>query len=197
MFDSITVKQNLPLPKEIKKLQDWKNYSFQTKDLDNCLLDFTISKQGELFERVVEREYVPYTEQEKKNKKISPWDLYKEVIEKNSYDKKIDHHGVLKFYTYDELDENTDYWVEFQAYFVYGKLDKIELVEFKLDKDRKINNKKWEEEYKKRVKHPWNVFKRYASYLGWRWFWKKVSNILYKFSHFISKLQIFVSRHFI
>lgn len=193
MFDSITVKQNLSMPEEIKNLKDWKNYTFQTKDLDKCLLDYWISEEGELFEHVVEREYIPYTEEERK--KLKGWNLWKDVIEKGSRDEKINYHGTLKFYTFDELDEDTDFWVEFKVYFVYGKVDKIEFVEFKLDKDRKINNKKWEEEYKKKNKHPWNVFKHYASYLGWRWFWRKVSNLLYKLSNAISRLQIFVNRY--
>jgi len=196
MFDNIVIKQELPLPNELKSLEkNWKEYVFQTKDLDNCLLDYWISEQGELFEHVVEREYVPFTEKEKKSKKNKGWNFWKEVIEKNSYDKQINHHGTLTFYTYDELNEDTDFWVEFQSYFVYGKLDKIELKEFKLNKDRKIQNKKLEEEYKKRQKHPWNVFKHYASYLGWRWFWRKVSNILYKLSNAISRLQMFVNRY--
>lgn len=195
MFDSIIVKQNLPIPEEIKDLKDWKNYQFQTKDLDNCLLDYWISEDGELFEHIVEREYVPYTKEEKK--KLKKWILWKDVIEKGSRDEKINHHGTLTFYTYDEIDEDTNFWVEFKAYFVYGKLDKIEFVEFKLDKDRKINNKKWEEEHKKRAKHPWNVFKHYASYLGWRWFWRKVSNLLYRLSNAISRLQMFVNRYIV
>ena len=195
MFDSITVKQNLPMPEEIKDLKDWKNYQFQTKDLDNCLLDYWISEDGELFEHVVEREYVPYSEKEKK--KLKGWDLWKDVIEKGSKDEKVNHHGTLTFYTYDEIDDDTSFWVEFKAYFVYGKLDKVEFVDFNLDRERKINNKKWEEEHKKRAKHPWNVFKHYASYLGWRWFWRKVSSLLYKLSRTVSQIQMFVNRYFI
>ena len=195
MFDSITVKQNLPMPEEIKDLKDWKNYQFQTKDLDNCLLEYWISEDGELFEHIVEREYVPYTKEEKK--KTKSWNIWKDVIEKGSKDEKVNHHGTLTFYTYDEIDDDTSFWVEFKAYFVYGKLDKIEFVDFKLDKERKINNKKWEEEHKKRAKHPWNVFKHYASYLGWRWFWRKVSNLLYKLSKAVSQIQMFVNRYFI
>jgi len=195
MFDSIVVKQNLSLPEEIKDLKDWKNYQFQTKDLDNCLLEYWISEEGELFEHVVEREYIPYTEEERK--KLKGWNLWKDVLEKGSRDEKIDYHGTLTFYTYDEIDDNTNFWVEFKAYFVYGKLDKIEFVEFKLDKERKAINKKWEEESKKRARHPWNVFKHYASYLGWRWFWRKVSNLLYKLSNVISRLQMFVNRYIV
>jgi hypothetical protein len=193
MFDDIKVKQNLPLPEEIKNLKDWKNYTFQTKDLDKCLLEYWISKEGELFEHVVEREYIPYSKEEKK--KLKGWDIWKDVIEKGSREEKIDYHGTLRFYAFDELDEDTDFWVEFNAFFVYGKVDKIELAEFKLEKDRKIHNLKWEEEYKKREKHPWNVFKHYASYLGWRWFWRKVSNLLYKLSNYITKIQMFVNRY--
>jgi len=195
MFDSITVKQNLPIPEEIKDFKDWKNYKFQTKDLENCLLEYWISEEGELFEHVIEREYVPYSEQERK--KLKGWDIWKDVIEKGSKDEKVNHHGTLTFYTYDEIDDDTSFWIEFKAYFIYGKIDKIEFVDFKLDKDRKINNKKWEEEHKKRAKHPWNVFKHYASYLGWRWFWRKVSNLLYKFSKFISNIQFFINRYII
>jgi hypothetical protein len=197
MYDEIIVKQNLPIPEVIFALKDWKNYRFQTKDLDNCLSEYWISEEGELFEHIIEREYIPYTDEERKNKNHKFWDIWKDVIEKESRDEKVDYHGTLTFYTYDEIDDDTNFWIEFKAYFIYGKLDKIESVEFKLDKDRKAHNKKWEEEYKRRSKHPWNRFKHYASYLGWRWFWRKISNLLYKFSNFITKIQIFINRNII
>jgi hypothetical protein len=67
MFDEIKFEGNLPLPEELKKLNiNWKDYTFQTKDLVNCLSNYWISEEGELFERVVEREYVPYTKEERK-----------------------------------------------------------------------------------------------------------------------------------
>jgi magnesium-transporting ATPase (P-type) len=197
MYDEIVVKQNLPIPEVISNLKDWKNYKFQTKDLDNCLSEYWISEDGELFEHIIEREYIPYTEEERKNKNHKPWDIWKDVIEKGSRDEKINYHGVLTLYTYDELDDDTNFWIEIKAYFIYGKLDKIESVEFKLDKDRKAHNKQWEEEYKRRSKHPWNVFKHYASYVGWRWFWRKISNLLYKFSKFVSSIQFFINRYIV
>lgn len=196
MYDHLIVKQDLPLPEDLKSLKiDWKSHTFQTKDLDNCLLDYFISEEGFLYEHVVEREYVYYTEEERKSKKISPWNLWKEVIEKSSRDEKIDFHGSLNFYTYDQLDEDTDFWIDFKAYFVYGKLDKIEFLEFKTDKERRARNAKWEEEYKKEQKRPWNVFKHYASYLGWRWFWKKTSSFFYQLSRFCGSVQYFIIRH--
>lgn len=199
MFDDIVVKVEIPLPTELKSLNiDWKNYKFQTKDLDNCLLEFFINEEGFLYEHIVEREYISYTQEERKSKKIKPWDIWKEVIEKETYDKKIeDYHGKILFYTYDKYDENNDYWVEFYAYFIYGKLDKIELKEFKKEKSRTISNQQFINEYKKQQKHPWNIFKKYASYIGWTWFWKKTSNVFYKLSNLFSKIQTFINKFFI
>lgn len=196
MYDSIIIKQDLPLPEDLKSLKiNWKDYTFQTKDLENCLLDYFISEEGFLYEHIIDKEYIPYSEEERKSKKISPWNLWKEVIEKSSRDEKMDFHGTLKFYTYDQLDEDTDFWVDFQAYFVYGKLDKIKLINFSIDKDRRVQNEKWKEEYKKKQKHPWNVFKKYASYVGWRWFWQKASSFFYQLSRACGSVQYFIIRH--
>ena len=198
MYDSIKVKQDLPLPKDLKSLKiNWKDYTFQTKNLENCLLDYFISEEGFLYEHIVDKEYIPYSEEERKLKKISPWNLWKEVIEKGSRNEKMDFHGTLKFYTYDQLDEDTDFWIDFQAYFVYGKLDKIKLIDFSIDKDRRVQNEKWKEEYKKKQKHPWNVFKKYASYVGWRWFWRKASSFFYHLSGTCGSVQYFIIKHFL
>ena len=59
MYDEIYVKQDLPLPEEIKNLFDWKNYRFQTKDLENYLGEYIINEYNELVEVITEREYIP------------------------------------------------------------------------------------------------------------------------------------------
>jgi hypothetical protein len=199
MYDDLIIKKEIPLPVELKSLNiDWKNHKFQTKDLDNCLLEYFINEEGFLFEHVVEREYIAYTKEERKSRKIKPWDLWKEVIEKETYDKKIeDYHGKILFYTYDKYDENNDFWLEFNAYFIYGKLDKIELKQFKKEKSRTISNQQFINEYKKQQKQPWNLFKKYASYIGWSWFWRKLSNTFYKLSVLSSKIQTFINKFFI
>ena len=195
MFDEIIIKKDLPLPEEIKNFPiDWKNYQFQTKDLDNCLLDYWISEDGELFEHVVEREYIPYSEEEKKKNK-NRWVIWKDVIDKSSSDVKVDFHGKIRFYAYEDFDDENDFWLEFEAFFVYGKLDKIELKEFRKETSRKITNEETRKFLEKERTHPWNVFKRYAAYIGWRWFWRKVANLFYKLSSVCSKIQMFVIRH--
>lgn len=197
MFDSIQVKKDLEIPEEIKFLKDWKNHDFQTKDLDNCLSDYIINEYNELVEVVVDRKYIPYTEEERKRLKIKPWDLWKDVIEGETTYKIIDFHGTINFYTYESIDDDTDFWIDYKAYFIYGKLDKIELVEFKKDTQRKTNNKKFFEEIEKEKKSFCFLFKKYASYLGWRWFWKNVDKTLYKVSNILNSIRMFIIKKLI
>ena len=51
MFDTIYCVKKLPLTKEIKKAfpdTDWSKADFQTKDLDNTLATYSITKNGTL-----------------------------------------------------------------------------------------------------------------------------------------------------
>lgn len=196
MFDEIIVKQELPLPKELKTLNiDWNNHRFQTKDFDNCLLEYILTEEGRLVEHVIEREYVYYTDEEKKSKKLKPWDLWKDVIEKDVRYEDVNYHGVFAFYTYEDFDENYDFWVDLKAYFSYGKLDKIELVDYKKEPSRKISNKRFDEERKRAERHPWNIFKRFASYFGWRWFWRNASSLCRQASDICSSAQMFIFKY--
>ena len=138
MFDSIKCLYPLPLTHEYLKdfKIDWANTTFQTKNLDNSLSLYYIDKEGLLFEEVIEHEYVPYSEEEMKT--IKPWNMYKDVIEKNKYTKQINYHGIINFYDILDYSKEENLWVEFNAYFVYGKVDKIDLAEAKLHKLREI-----------------------------------------------------------
>ena len=197
MFDEILVKQDLPLPEEIKDKFDWKNHSFQTKDLDNYLGHYIINEYRDLVEVIVERDYIPYTEEEKKSLKLNPWNLWKEVKEGPTSYKNTNYHGAITFYAYENFDEETDFWVDFKAYFVYGKLDKIELVEYNKQKSQKYSHKEFQEKYEKQQKEPWNLFKKYASYLGWRWFWRNASNVLYQVSQSLSAVSMSIRRNLV
>lgn len=193
MYDNIICKKKLPLTKELKKYPiKWDEIVFQTKDLDNCLCDYFISKQGELFEEVVEREYIYYTEEEKKSKDFKPWNIVKETIEKNRYNKKIDFHGKIRFYTIEEISEDEDIWVDFDGYFVYGKLDKLELVKAEKRESRSISNDKFFEELKEKQNKLSYKLKRK---LGWFWFWKKVSSFLVKIANKIYLINTFIIRN--
>lgn len=196
MFDEIIVKKQLPLPIELFDLNlDWQNYKFQTKDLENCLLEYIITEDNELVEVEVDREYIPYTEEELKKLK-NKWSFFKDVVEKSRKNVKLDFHGKIKFYTYDKFDDKFDFSIDFESYFSYGKLDKIVLLEYK--KYESKDNSEWWEKYKQEQKKPWNKIKNFLSkYFGWRWVWSKISKLIYKLSNFLTNLHFFIHKKII
>jgi hypothetical protein len=188
MYDELIVKRSLPLPKEIKKFKNWKEYRFQTKDFDNYLGEYLIDSRGSLYEVEIEREYIEYTEEEKNSLDIKPWHLWKDVIEKSRTNKKLDYHGKIRFYTFESLNDDTDFWLEFDVYFSYGKLDKIELVKFETETGRKQRLNEWTKNYEKKKDLPWNKFKTHLrKYLGWNRFWNRVISFLHKIIWFINR----------
>jgi hypothetical protein len=196
MFDNIVCKAPLPLPKKFKGLSDnWKEEIFQTKDLECALFNYTITKNGLLHRKVIENEYIPFTEEEKQAPDFRSWTPWKEVIEKNRYHEPVEYHGTIQFYIDLSYTDEKDVWLEFKAYFVYGKLDKIELFESKEITSGKVHNYLWDERRKMEAEQPWNKIKHLLSYIGWRWFWKKVAAVSYNASQVCSKIQMSIIRN--
>jgi hypothetical protein len=192
MFDNIKVKAPLPLTEELKKLNiDWSNTTFQTKDLDNCLSDYFITEGGELKEEVTEYEYTYYTEEEKKDKSFRPWNFIKESKIKNQYQKQVDFHGKITFYELFEISEEEDIWVDFEAFFIYGKLDKINLIKIEKQKSRKAKLKEWTEEDKKKTNSLTFKLKKYSGYFMSL---RKLARLASSASNFFAKLQSFFIR---
>jgi len=196
MFDEIEVKKDLPIPEEIKNFCDWKKHRFQTKDLENCMSLYYINEYDELVEKRTEREYIPYSPEERKTLKRKPWDLWKEVIEGETTYHNTNHHGVINFYTYEHLNEKEDFNLEFNAYFVYGKLDKITLLEFSKCENYLIHNEKIRKQIEEEKKKPWNRFKNIVRPFGWRWFWRKIDIGIYNIEKVLGKIRMFIIRHF-
>lgn len=196
MFDEILVKQDLQIPDEIRDLRDWKNHRFQTKDLDNALSLYYINEYNELVEERVEREYIPYTEEERKKLKPSLWNPWKDVIEGETTYHNTNYHGIVNFYTYEHLNDQEDFSLEYNAYFVYGKLDKIELVKFEKNESYLINNEKIRQRIEAEKKKLWNRFRMFMNHLGWRWFWRKVEQGIYKAERGLGTLRMFLIRYF-
>ena len=190
MFDNIKCEKELPLNDEIKSLNvKWNEVTFQTKDLDNCLENYRITQDGELVEDVVERVYTYYTEEERK--KLKTWHFVKDEKIVKEYSKKVEYHGTIRFYELLNLNELEDIWVEFDAHFVYGKLDKIELAKTEKQESQKIRTARWKEEDQKKI----NSFKyKLKNYSGYFWLLNKLSMICYKTSNFFSKLHTFFIR---
>ena len=193
MYDTIFCKKELPLTDELKSLNiKWNDISYQTKSLENCLLEYTITKDGKLTETVIEREYVYWTDEEKKTIKPKPWQIFKEVKETSTKEVVLDDfHGKLDFYAFESLSEEEDIWVDFTAFFSYGNLDKIVLVEVKRDKTRIINNQKW---FKEREILEQSFIYRLKKATGWFAFWRMMSKLCSQTSHFLSKINALIIR---
>jgi hypothetical protein len=161
MFDTIFVKKKLPLTKELKELNvNWDETDFQTKDLENALDTYEITKAGKLRHLWQERKWIDDDSAFLKG--------YLEVVKQEWRD--VDFHGTINFYTsycdntnyyWDyvnddpeqmswediELIQGHDWWFEFEAYFTKGKLDDIKLIKVSKDpiSERIANNKLWAE----------------------------------------------------
>ena len=198
MFDYINCKYPLPVPRELLDLNvDWSSKEFQTKDLENYLGNYVISEDGQLLEHIEEKEYIPYTEEERKAKGAKSWDFWKDVVTKNVYDKKIEHHGTINFYTDVSITDEEDAFVDFRAYFIYGKLDKIDFINMQKTKSSSVRMHEWDKKREEEKSKLWFKTKSVLSYLGWKWFWKKVANVSYKISRMFSSIQYFITRYFI
>lgn len=188
MYDSLKIKKDLPLPDEAKSLDiNWKEIEYQTKCFDNCLVDYIIDEQGNLFEEVVEREYIPWPEEEKKDKK--PWNLFKDAIIKSKKLEPINYHGIIRFYCYECFDDNNDFYIDYDAYYSYGKLDKIEIVEYKKYEKKRFSIEEFEKEQNKFSTKFIKVIKKYS---GWTWFWRRVEKMLYKIIGVLEKIRVFL-----
>jgi hypothetical protein len=155
MFDEIQCKVPLPAKKGLKTAAEWKNYTFQTKDLDNFLGHYEIRKSG-LW--VKEIKYKPTTKETPREKMgvdkgwcFAPLDIESEKWVKDNFT------GHIRFYDFvHDVDETHDLWVEFGGHFDKGKLNgKIELLKWKEEnsEERKANAIKWAKETKLREEY--------------------------------------------
>jgi hypothetical protein len=198
MFDSIYCLRKLPLNKELKTFKiKWSEVEFQTKNLENCLITYEITRSGHLVELAKEYEYIPFTEEELNSQAHKAWNIYKDIKEVSCKRQKVNYHGVIDFYSCQEFSDQEDIWVEFRAYFIYGKLDKIELKECKKSKSRSISNGEWAKKYEEEQKKTWSKIKSFLRKFGWMTFWRKVSGLLRIVSRLFSNLQSFILRHII
>lgn len=178
MFDTIYVKKKLPLTKELKALNvNWEEVDFQTKDLENALDTYEITKSGKLRHLWQQREWKDDDDAFLKG--------YMEVVKEEWRD--VNFHGTINFYTThtddnsyhwnyinDDPDQMTwdeikliqghDWWFEFEAYFTKGKLDEIKLIKVSKDpiSERIKNNKLWAE---KRAEENKKLSRRIVSFL--------------------------------
>ena len=198
MFDYIKCEAKLPLNEELNNLPiNWEEVSFQTKDLENCLLDYTISKSGKLIENIKKYEYTYFSKEEIKEKKLKPWGFVKESKLISDTSETVNFHGKITFGEILVFSEDEDIWVDFEAYFIYGKLDRIDLLKVEKYKSRKKAQEKFFEKIKKEERTLGSKTKKIFKKLGWSLIWRQISLLSYKISTTFSRIASFINRYLI
>jgi hypothetical protein len=204
MYDTVFCKKKLPLSKELKKLKDikWEELDFQTKDLECTLTDYEITKSGKLRVHKHEREWVDDENAFLKGYLKSTKDWWEDEI----------FTGTIDFYTglttgpeginvlnahqisEDKEIEGDDWWVEFTAEFVKGKLTELKLLKATSEpaKIRIMRDREWaleriadEKLLKNRIR---NFLRKSKTYCN-------LTRSLYRnFQKLSSKIQLFLIR---
>ena len=146
MFDTVEVHRKLPLKandevnsKQVAALNkkfSWKEVQFQTKSLDNCMEHFKIAVNGKLYVR--RQKYKEPDPRKYRGKKSwidfpclepegKPWFEPAPKIPTSLY-----------FYTNVELRKGKEYWLEFEAIFLKGKLHEIRQIALEEIKPREV-----------------------------------------------------------
>jgi hypothetical protein len=176
MFDSIKVDYKLERPKELDGFDvDIQEIEYQTKDLESCLLYYTIRENGELWLKDEKFKWVDDDNAFLKG--------YLEVV--SSEDKPVNYHGILNFYCYEELGEKDgkfySYTADYEAKFSDNKLVDLKTLEIKLEditEHKQKSNEFWEKEkekkkiwYNKYFFHTkfYNRFKRLIVKIFYKW----------------------------
>ena len=139
LFDTIQFQYKLPLPNNLVELTsaEIQSASFQTKSLDCGMTFYKVDESGQLFRERFEGEWQEGDPKAKSvMSRIGFFTRTKEWFEPEN------HTGVVNFYELFQSDNNkNDYWVEYNATFVNGKICKIDLKEYKV-KDNAARKKR-------------------------------------------------------
>ena len=189
MFDNIICQ--IPLPTTLEAIDlgvDFNDCEIQTKSLENLLELYTINEEGELILKEVIREWVDDDDA-----------FLKGYLKEKSHSyKKIDYHGVLEFYIYEEVSVNDMYYtvfIEYNAKFTDGILKNIEVTDYNIEdstehvRERQefLNNiqldrKKWYNQY-------------FLHTLPVMYFRKAVKTFFYKLHNYTGKLYYFIIKY--
>lgn len=181
MFDYISVADKLPTNAEIDAagLNLYKE-PFQTKDLDNILATYYIQGGRLSVEKYRSSEWV-VDASAFAGGYVDSQDPYQEELR--------DFHGKINFYHFIDKDDK-DHWVEYNAFFTHGKLEKFELVKYtaKSNVERKQSLKEMFAKSEERGKIWYNKYIFNTSV------WGKIRNLicraLYAIERFLGTLRI-------
>ena len=133
MFDYINCKCPLPLPSDLGEAKNvnFNELTYQTKDFYNALDQYEIREDGTLWVKNIEREWIQGNPNGKTfSERIGHVKNIKETWEQRNYTGEVVFYEGIQYSEQANDDWNNDYWIEFKAIFVEGKILKIELVKF-------------------------------------------------------------------
>ena len=186
MYDTIVCKYPLPIP------DDPKGYTgsddFQTKDLDLSLSNYTIDENGQLFVHRFEGEWEPGNKDaDSFIGKLGYFKTTKKWLEQ------LNTTITVVFYDYQQSNSTDyDYFIEYEAVFVNGKITSVKLIEFTAthNAERKIKDAEFNERLKKH--HEFIKTWRYKYFV--KPYNKTISFIFHKTSKAFNNLSYILNR---
>mgnify|MGYP003642164128 CR=1 FL=1 len=192
MYDELKCLYPLPLTKELKELSiEWKEINWQTKSFDSDLGQYTISKSGKLTIDKIKGDWLELPKEQQYK-----WSSH-EFVETSRHKTPVKYHGIVNFYSFEVLDNNDGWWFEFEAYFSYGKLDKIKLRETRKEENYKIISEQNMQELFEQYNTPTAKLKTFIRKWGWRHLWNYITKILRYISRRIDRTIAFINRNII
>lgn len=183
LFSTVKFFYPLPLPVDLGELkpQELQSTSYQTKDLENCLDYYEVDKDGQLFREERESEYIPGNP---KGKTFS--DRFGYIKTLKSWLEKQSDTCTVNFYEAFQDDANqNDYWIDYLAEFVGGKLTSVRILKFEKtpNAERKIRDAKWKAEMAAsyEFRKLWYIKHLYLPYVSViRFIFRKYNDLLMK-----------------
>lgn len=189
MYDTIVCKYPLPIP------DDPKGYTgsddFQTKDLDLSLSTYTIDENGQLFVHRFEGEWEPGNKDaDSFIGKLGYFKTTKKWLEQ------LNTTITVVFYDYQQSNNTDyDYFIEYEAVFVNGKITSVKLIEFTAthNAERKIKDAEFNERLKKhhefiktwRYKYFVKPYNKTISFIFY-----KTSKAFYNLSYILNRIEV-------
>jgi hypothetical protein len=170
MFDTISVSDSLPYSEEMLSLGFVNKKSFQTKDLGKSMAHYAIQDGLLYIEKYKNEEWI---EGDKDSRDFLS--RLGHLERTGRYLEIVPHHGIISFYEYhQDVDGKWDCWVEFDATFTNGKVEKIELAEFRKESntERLANEARWQAEITARNNLWYNKY--FFDVRPVRWFFSRV-----------------------
>jgi hypothetical protein len=207
MFDNIYIHKELPFNKKQKEIFshiDWNDQPFQTKDLENGLLVYTLKKNGKLYTTKIEGDHVrTMTEaEEKKERKKNRWVWPYEFKETSRKEIIVNHTGNISFYDMLVDKNGNEWWVEFEAKIVDGSLKgKFQTIKCEINRTKQEIDEdeahwiKLAEDHNKKLSTKIRKFLNRITFSQWYSFWNGVSKLLRNTAQGLSSFGFWIIRN--